>query len=69
MLTPLGPRVALIKSDYINVGKVIEIEIILIQHKEIKWKTIEELLDYGKLHGLGQFRNGGFGRFNWKYIQ
>jgi len=62
-MTQQGPRVALARSDYINAGQQIEFELGLLEHKEIKWKTIDTLLEYGELAGLGQFRNGGYGRF------
>ncbi|MBN2420093.1 MAG: hypothetical protein JXL81_11965, partial [Deltaproteobacteria bacterium] len=58
-----GPRVSLARSDYIKQGKVIEFEIGLMPHKEINWSIIDTLLEYGQLMGLGQFRNGGYGRF------
>jgi hypothetical protein len=62
-MTPLGQRVSLAKSDYINAGKEIEFDITLIPHKEINEDTILTLLKHGELMGLGQFRNGGYGRF------
>lgn len=62
-MTPKGPRVTLARSDYINIGTELEFEIRLLKHPEIKEKTILELLEYGELMGLGQFRNGGYGRF------
>lgn len=62
-MTMQGPRVTLARSDYIKAGKEIEFEIILIPHKEIKEETILTLLKHGELMGLGQFRNGGYGRF------
>jgi hypothetical protein len=62
-MTAQGPRVTLARSDFIKAGKVIEFEIVLVPHKELKWSVIDELLKYGELMGLGQFRNGGYGRF------
>lgn len=62
-MTMQGPRVTLARSDYIKAGKEIEFEITLIPHKEIKEETILTLLKHGELMGLGQFRNGGYGRF------
>jgi len=57
--TPQGPRVSLVSSDYVDAGVEFEITITLLPHKELKWKIVEQLLDYGKLKGLGQWRNGG----------
>jgi len=62
-MTARGPRVTLARSDYIRAGKVIEFEITLLPHKELSWKLLNSLLEYGELMGLGQFRNGGYGRF------
>lgn len=62
-MTMKGPRVSLIRSDMINAGRTIDFELTLIPHKEINWALIENLFEYGKLMGLGQFRNGGYGQF------
>lgn len=62
-MTMQGPRVTLARSDYINAGKVIDFNITLLPHKEIKEETVLRLLRHGELMGLGQFRNGGYGRF------
>jgi hypothetical protein len=63
MTTPKGPRVALAKSDYVNAGTVIEVEVTLVPHAELKMAVIDRLFEHGQLMGLGQFRNGGYGRF------
>lgn len=62
-LTMQGPRVTLARSDYIDAGVELEFEIELIKNKEITWDIIDMLLRYGKYCGLGQFRNGSYGRF------
>ncbi len=62
-MTMQGPRVTLARSDYINPGKQIEFSITLFPHKELKWEVVDILLAYGAFMGLGQFRNGGYGRF------
>jgi hypothetical protein len=67
--TPQGPRVSLVSSDYVDAGVEFEITITLLPHKELKWKIVEQLLDYGKLKGLGQWRNGGWGRFEWEKVK
>ena len=63
-MTMQGPRISLARSDYVNAGLELTFEIILLDHKEIKPDIIKELLKYGELSGLGQFRNGGYGRFS-----
>jgi len=61
--TQQGPRVALARSDYLKEGRRITFEIGLLKHKEVSMQTIKDLLSYGELQGLGQFRGGGYGRF------
>jgi hypothetical protein len=62
-MTMQGPRVTLARSDKVSAGKEIEFHICLIPNKEITWDLVDTLLVYGELCGLGQFRNGGYGRF------
>jgi len=61
--TPKGPRTSLSRSDKLDAGTELEFEIQWLNHKEISEDLIVELLEYGQLQGLGQFRNGSFGRF------
>jgi hypothetical protein len=67
-MTAMGPRVALAKSDFIAAGTQFMVEIALLPHKELTWQMIEGLMDYGQLKGLGQFRNGSYGRFTWERV-
>lgn len=64
-MTMQGPRVSLARSDYLPVGTSFKFSIELINtgKKEITADIIKELLAHGKYAGLGQFRNGGYGRF------
>jgi hypothetical protein len=62
-MTMQGPRVTLARSDYMAAGKTLDFEIGLMPHKEITWQVVDQLLEYGQFMGLGQFRNGGYGRF------
>lgn len=67
--TMQGPRVCLAKSDKLDAGTIFAIEIHLIEHKEITKETIEEIMQYGQLKGLLQFRNGGYGAFVFEEIK
>lgn len=67
-MTMQGERVALASSEVINPPATAEFTIQLLEHKEITLDTIRELLDYGKFQGIGQWRNGGFGQFEWEEI-
>jgi hypothetical protein len=62
-MTMQGPRVSLARSDYVNGNLEITFVITLLPHKELTWEVVDRLFEHGKLMGLGQFRNGGYGRF------
>jgi len=62
--TAQGERIALAHSETISEGSTIEIEINCLNGA--LEKVVEEWLDYGKLRGLGQWRNSGKGRFDYK---
>jgi hypothetical protein len=67
-MTAQGPRVSIARSEYIDIPLSIDIEILLIEHKEVSFDIIEKIFDYGKYKGLGQWRNGGYGKFTWERI-
>jgi hypothetical protein len=62
-MTMQGPRVTVTRSDYVNAGTRIECEIHVLRNKEIGGAVIAELLKFGEFKGLGQWRNGSYGRF------
>lgn len=70
-----GPRIALAASEQINAPWTMEFEVTLLLNKGTKasepitWKVLEDALNYGALKGLGQWRNGGYGRFVWEEIK
>ena len=64
--TAMGPRVTVVQSDYIPEGTLLECTITLLENKEIKEETLRAILDYGEFKGLGQFRNGSYGRFTYE---
>lgn len=62
--TPMGPRVTLARSDYVNEGTQIEFTIKWLEGGEVTEKLIDSVLEYGQFQGLGQWRgSGGYGRF------
>jgi len=65
-LTMQGPRVTLVRSDYISEGTKFTARIRVLKNKEIKEHVIQEILSYGEYRGLGQFRNGSYGRFKFE---
>ena len=73
--TMRGERVTLAASEMINDPWEITIGITILPNaattksKPITWEAIEAALDYGQLCGIGQWRNGGYGRFIWTQIE
>lgn len=67
-MTARGPRIALAKSEYVKAPLTIKIGIQMIPHKELNFEVIETLLGYGELKGIGQWRNGSYGRFKFERI-
>ena len=61
--TPQGERVCLVRSDTVPAGSKLNFKIII--PGEVTEELLREWLDYGQLRGLGQWRNGGFGSFNY----
>jgi hypothetical protein len=64
-MTMQGPRVSLMRSDQISAGAVLEFELRVLPQKEITGELIEQLLEVGEYKGLGQWRNGSYGRFSY----
>lgn len=61
-MTAQGPRVTIAKSDYVSEDRVIIAQIHVLSSVFTE-KALRTILDYGKYSGLGQFRNGSYGRF------
>ena len=59
--TAQGDRVALANSETVPPGTTQEFEIRILQDSLLS--TVIEWLTYGELHGTGQWRNSGKGRF------
>lgn len=64
--TAQGERIALANSETINAGSWAEFEILMLADEDEAW--VREMLEYGALKGLGQWRNSGKGRFTVDYI-
>ena len=64
--TMQGPRVALAHSESVPAGSTCEFTINLLD--DSLEDAVRECLNYGKLRGLGQWRNSGKGRFKWEEV-
>jgi len=64
-MTPKGPRVTVVRSDFVKEGREIEFIIeVLNNGKGIDMKLIDKLFEYGEYQGLGQWRGSGrYGQF------
>lgn len=65
--TPQGERVSIAKSESVPAGSTAEFEIECLDPS--LEAMVRECLDYGTLRGLGQWRNSGKGRFEWKEVK
>jgi hypothetical protein len=70
--TMQGPRVSLACSEMLECHQDMPVSITitleLLDNKDLTWDHIDEALEYGKLKGLGQWRNGSYGRFTWERV-
>lgn len=73
--TAQGPRVTLAKSESIEPEWYLDITVKVLENKkttksvEMSMGIVEELLSYGELKGLLQWRNGGYGSFTCEEIE
>ena len=65
--TAQGERVALAMSEEIAAGATIELEITCWIDEQVD--LVREWLDYGRVRGIGQWRNSGKGRFTWEEVR
>ena len=65
--TAQGERVALAHSETVPAGTVQEFDITCL--KDDLMDVVLEWLDYGALHGTGQWRNAGYGVFSYEVIE
>lgn len=64
--TAQGERVSLASSDEIPAGATLTFEVLCLDDSHVP--AVREWLDYGKLRGLGQWRNSGKGRMVWEEL-
>jgi len=64
-MTQQGPRVTVVRSDMVAEGTEIKCSIEVLDSVKVSETKLRSLLDYGFYKGLGQFRNGSYGRFSY----
>lgn len=72
-MTAQGPRISIAVSETIEEYYMdLTIKILFnkktAKSKELDAAVVKELLDYGELKGLLQWRNGGYGSFTWELL-
>lgn len=65
--TAQGERISLANSETIPAGSSIEFTVICLSDGDID--LVKEWLSYGRLKGLGQWRNSGKGKFTVEYLE
>ena len=65
--TPQGERIALARSEMVSAGTELTFTILCLDPG--LEEQIAQWLHYGKLRGLGAWRNSGMGRFTWKRVK
>ena len=65
--TAQGERIALACSETMPAGTACVVDIVLMDTKYNE--LVVEWLNYGKLRGIGQWRNSGKGRFWWEEVR
>ena len=66
-MTMQGPRTSLKRSDTVAAGTWLEANILVLPlgERELNSKLIHQCLAYGQFMGLGEWRTGSYGRFNY----
>lgn len=64
--TAQGPRVSLANSEMIEAGAEAYFTVRLL-NDDLE-KALLEWMDYGQYNGLGQWRNGSYGRFHYEIV-
>lgn len=59
--TPKGPRVTLLRSDYIPAGTQFCFEMWVLAGAGLTTALLKDVLEYAEYQGFGQWRGGGFG--------
>lgn len=65
--TAQGERIALANSETVPAGSTIICSIVCLADENMA--AVKEWLDYGIMKGIGQWRNSGCGRFEYKVIE
>lgn len=62
--TAQGPRVTVVRSDLIPADTEFSFQLHVLKGGQISKPILENIFQYGNYQGLGQWRSGGYGRFD-----
>jgi hypothetical protein len=62
-----GPRTFVARSEELPIGTQVKFYFEVMGGSPIDKDVLSTLLEYGRLHGLGQWRNGSHGRFTFQW--
>jgi hypothetical protein len=65
--TPQGDRIALSRSESVPEGSSVTFTVQCLIKSDLD--LVDEWMEYGRLHGTGQWRNAGKGRFEFEVVK
>lgn len=65
-MTAQGPRVTLASSEMVEAGATLEFTLQVLKNSDLTEDVLHTLFQYGQSHGLGQWRNAGWGKFDYE---
>lgn len=65
--TPMGERISIAKSETVPESSTIEFEVECLDPK--LEDMVRECLNYGRMRGIGQWRNSGKGTYLWDELE
>lgn len=68
-MTMQGPRVSIVSSEMLPVGTRFEVVLEVLEKGGITEELLRDWFSYGRLKGIGQWRNGSYGRFQFSLTQ
>ena len=65
-MTAQGPRVTIASSEMVEAGASLEFTVQVLKDSPLTEDVLHTLFSYGQAHGLGQWRNAGWGKFDYE---
>lgn len=64
--TAQGPRITIAKSEVVEAGAKLKFVMRVMKNSALTQKVLDQLFSYGQMVGLGQWRNAGWGLFDYQ---